>query len=112
MTVAGYHHRKGRSLAHDSFFGEQESQDWNKEDIDWNAIDSQLISKHIVISRPEINGQKTRLFTSAQQLWHQHQPCDAQRGTTTCHTGADPPTGRPADRGGRSQSHRECGKKY
>lgn len=37
-------------------FGEQESQDWNKEDIDWNAIDSQLISKHIVISRPEING--------------------------------------------------------
>ena len=39
-------------------FGEQESQDWNKEDIDWNAIDSQLISKHIVISRPEINGKK------------------------------------------------------
>lgn len=37
-------------------FGEQENQDWNKEDIDWNAIDSQLISKHIVISRPEING--------------------------------------------------------
>ena len=37
-------------------FGEQESQDWNKEDIDWNAIDSHLISKHIVISRPEING--------------------------------------------------------
>ncbi len=39
-------------------FGEQENQDWNKEDIDWNAIDSQLISKHIVISRPEINGKK------------------------------------------------------
>lgn len=39
-------------------FGEQESKDWNKEDIDWNAIDSQLISKHIVISRPEINGKK------------------------------------------------------
>lgn len=78
-------------------FGEQESQDWNKEDIDWNAIDSQLISKHIVISRPRNKREKTRLFTSAQQLWHQHQPCDAQRGTTTCHTGADPPTGRPAD---------------
>ncbi len=39
-------------------FGEQENRDWNKEDIDWNAIDSQLISKHIVISRPEINGKK------------------------------------------------------
>ena len=39
-------------------FGEQEKKDWNKEDIDWNAIDSELISKHIVISRPEINGKK------------------------------------------------------
>ncbi len=39
-------------------FGEQESQDWNKDDIDWNAIDSQLISKQIVISRPELNGKK------------------------------------------------------
>ena len=39
-------------------FGEQESHDWNKGDIDWNAIDSQLISKHIVVSRPEINGKK------------------------------------------------------
>ena len=39
-------------------FGEQENRDWNKEDIDWNAIDSQLISKHVVISRPEINGKK------------------------------------------------------
>lgn len=37
-------------------FGEQENRDWNKEDIDWNAIDSQLESKHIIISRPEING--------------------------------------------------------
>lgn len=39
-------------------FGEQEDRDWNKEDIDWNAIDSQLVSKHIVITRPEINGKK------------------------------------------------------
>lgn len=39
-------------------FGKQEKKDWNKEDIDWDAIDSQLISKHIVISRPEINGKK------------------------------------------------------
>ena len=39
-------------------FGEQENRDWNKEDIDWNAIDSQLISKHIVITNTEINGKK------------------------------------------------------
>ncbi len=39
-------------------FGEQEANDWNKEDIDWNAIDSTLISQHIVVSRSEINGKK------------------------------------------------------
>lgn len=39
-------------------FGEQENRDWNKGDVDWNAIDGQLISKHIVISRSEINGKK------------------------------------------------------
>lgn len=39
-------------------FGEQENRDWNKEDIDWNAIDSQLISKHIIITNTEINGKK------------------------------------------------------
>lgn len=39
-------------------FGEQEKKDWNKEDIDWNAIDSQLISKHIIVTRQEINGKK------------------------------------------------------
>ncbi len=39
-------------------FGEQEKRDWNKEDIDWNAIDSKLVSKHIIVSRPEINGKK------------------------------------------------------
>lgn len=39
-------------------FGEQESADWNKEDIDWNAIDSQLVSQRIVITRSEINGKR------------------------------------------------------
>lgn len=39
-------------------FGEQENRDWNKEDIDWNAIDSQLVSKHVIVTRPEINGKK------------------------------------------------------
>lgn len=39
-------------------FGEQEQKDWNTDDIDWNAIDSKLISKHIIVSRPEINGRR------------------------------------------------------
>lgn len=39
-------------------FGEQESVDWNKEDVNWNAIDSQLVSQHIIITRSEINGKK------------------------------------------------------
>lgn len=39
-------------------FGEHESRDWNTGDIDWNKIDSSLTSKHLVISRPELNGKK------------------------------------------------------
>lgn len=39
-------------------FGEQENVDWNKEDIDWNAIDSQLVSRRIVVSRNRVNGVK------------------------------------------------------
>lgn len=39
-------------------FGEQEHTDWNKEDIDWNAIDSQLVSQRIVVTRSELNGKK------------------------------------------------------
>lgn len=39
-------------------FGEQEDTDWNADEIDWNAIDSSLISRHIVVSRPEINGKR------------------------------------------------------
>lgn len=39
-------------------FGGQEHTDWNKEDIDWDAIDSKLISQSIVITRPELNGKK------------------------------------------------------
>ncbi|MDE7374502.1 MAG: putative transporter [Odoribacter sp.] len=39
-------------------FGEEENMDWNKRDIDWNAIDNQLISQQIVVSRSEINGKK------------------------------------------------------
>ena len=39
-------------------FGPQENIDWNKKDIDWNAIDSQLHSKKILVTRSELNGAK------------------------------------------------------
>ena len=39
-------------------FGEQENVDWNKADIDWNAIDSQLISLRIAVTRNRVNGVK------------------------------------------------------
>lgn len=37
-------------------FGEQEKKDWNNNNIDWNKIDSQLISQRFVITNREING--------------------------------------------------------
>ncbi len=63
-------------------FGEQESTDWNKRDIDWNSIDRQLISQRILVTRPEINGRKlgslqlrnnygvntTRIYRSGMQI--------------------------------------------
>lgn len=39
-------------------FGRQEGTDWNTGDIDWNAIDSDLVSQAILITKPEINGRK------------------------------------------------------
>lgn len=46
------------ALALTILFGQQENTDWNKEDIDWNAIDSELVSEKIVVTRPELNGKK------------------------------------------------------
>ena len=43
-----------------TLFGEHEEQDWNKDNIDWNAIDAQLISRHVLITRPNINGKRLR----------------------------------------------------
>lgn len=37
-------------------FGEQEPTDFNKADIDWNAIDSKLVSRRIILTRSEMNG--------------------------------------------------------
>lgn len=39
-------------------FGEQGKKDWNRGDIDWNSVDSQLVSQSILVTRPELNGRK------------------------------------------------------
>ena len=41
-----------------TLFGQQENVDWNKKDIDWNAIDSQLVSRKILITKNQHNGVK------------------------------------------------------
>lgn len=48
-----------REATHDAMtvlFGEQESTDFMTGDIDWDAIDSCLVSKRVVITKPGING--------------------------------------------------------
>lgn len=39
-------------------FGHRNQADWNREGIDWNAIDKDLISKRIVITNKELNGER------------------------------------------------------
>ncbi len=41
-----------------TLFGHKENTDWNKKDIDWNAIDSQLISKKVLVTKSRHNGVK------------------------------------------------------
>jgi AspT/YidE/YbjL antiporter-like protein len=39
-------------------FGKQEPEDWNKQGIDWDALDNQLVSRDIVITKSGLNGKK------------------------------------------------------
>ena len=39
-------------------FGEQENIDWNRPDIDWNAIDSLLVSRHVLVTNSKMDGVK------------------------------------------------------
>ncbi len=41
-----------------TLFGHKENIDWNKKDIDWNAIDNQLVSQKVLVTKPELNGVK------------------------------------------------------
>ena len=38
-------------------FGEKEDRDWNHH-VNWNKIDRQIVSRHIIVSRPDINGKR------------------------------------------------------
>ena len=41
-----------------TLFGHKEDVDWNKKGIDWNAIDSQLVSRKVLVTKSEHNGVK------------------------------------------------------
>lgn len=41
-----------------TIFGDKENVDWNKKDIDWNSVDSQLVSRHILITKSSLTGTK------------------------------------------------------
>lgn len=38
------------------YFGQRDETNWNRNDVDWNALDSKLISQRILITRANING--------------------------------------------------------
>lgn len=38
------------------YFGQRDETNWNRNDVDWDAIDSNLVSQNILITRAEING--------------------------------------------------------
>lgn len=42
----------------EKLFGEVVDKDWNKKDIDWNAIDGQLVSRHVLVTKAKVNGAK------------------------------------------------------
>ena len=38
-------------------FGERESRDWNHH-VNWNKLDKGFVSRHVIVTRPEINGKR------------------------------------------------------
>ena len=41
-----------------AMIGKRESIDWNNDNVDWNKVDSRMVSRRIIITRPEINGKR------------------------------------------------------
>ncbi|GAD05313.1 putative membrane protein [Porphyromonas crevioricanis JCM 15906] len=43
----------------EAFFGKlHREKDWNRSDIDWNAVDKELLSKGVIVTKSELNGVK------------------------------------------------------
>ncbi len=42
----------------EAMIGKRESIDWNSDNVDWNKVDSSLVSRRIIITRPDVNGKK------------------------------------------------------
>ncbi|MDY4481523.1 MAG: putative transporter [Candidatus Cryptobacteroides sp.] len=42
----------------EKLFGRAVKKDWNKKDIDWNVIDGQLVSRHVLVTKEKVNGAK------------------------------------------------------
>lgn len=38
--------------------GERVEKDWNRADIDWDSVDEEMVSKRLIITRHELNGEK------------------------------------------------------
>lgn len=37
-------------------FGKRDDTDWMRKDVDWNALDSNLVSERVIVTKPSING--------------------------------------------------------
>lgn len=54
LVVTNHDERKAMEI----LFGKEVEKDWNKEQIDWNHIDSKVASRNLVISRRVLNGKQ------------------------------------------------------
>ena len=50
--------RENEVSAAQQLFGTKVDGDWNRKDIDWNHLDGMLVSRHVFVTKSEINGAK------------------------------------------------------
>ena len=93
------------------FFGQIDETNWNRKDVDWNALDSNLISQRILITRPEINCETPRCAATAQPLRREREPRAAFGHSAAAHSRPRAPHGRPRNRGGRGAEHCRSGER-
>ena len=86
-----------------TLFGDQENTDWNKKDIDWNSIDSQLVSRHVLVTKPNLNGM------TAQFIRHQHHTRQQGRNRPACITFPEAAARGQTDYRRGNEGDRQCG---